>query len=96
MRLLQLSKKITIMIGLLALTSCASGRYRPGDCFIWTFPGGSEYRNEVYSVSLGDYEFYRYGYAKLRYPDSANIDYVDENSTRVMCSSTDPHKSGKF
>lgn len=96
MRLLQLSKRVTVVLGLLFLTSCASGRYRIGDCFIWTFPGAAEYRNEVYEVSLGEYRFYRQGFANLRHPDFADIKYVDRNSTRVMCLSTARHKSRKY
>ena len=92
MRLLQLSKIITLG---LFLTSCATGRYKPGDCFIWTIPGGSYYKNEVYSVSVGEYRFYRQGYANLRFPDYASIEYVDEHSTKVMCLSTARHKENK-
>jgi hypothetical protein len=94
MRLLQVSKIITIGL-LLTLVSCASGRYKVGDCFIWTIPGTSHVTNEVYSVSVGEYHFYRQGYANLQYPDYADIEYVDSHSTKVMCLSTARHKENK-
>lgn len=91
MRLLQLSKRITVMFALLTFASCATGRYRIGDCFIWTFPGASLYKNEIYSVSVGEYRFYRQGFANLQHPDYADIEYVDKHTTKVMCTPVARH-----